>query len=270
MHINIKSFLGQEKVEINEQELKLKNFSEQLNGLRVVQISDLHINRWNKALIEETVDRVNSLKADIVVITGDVICNGKKYIPDLISMLKQINATFGKYACLGNHDHSDGDDGQAIIDAYNKADIRILVNESEKLFIKGTPVNIAGADDIELGDQNIFKMMKNINDQKNCIFLTHNPINFKEFARHRPSIVLSGHTHGCQFYSEILNSIYKSILGCEFIKGIYKYGISKLYVNRGIGTSLLTPEIFNKKFYIKTPRLNSTPEITLFKLSACK
>jgi len=262
---NIKSILGIELVEVNFQKLFLNVFDKNLNGLKIAQISDLHINKWNKGLIEETIDKVNSLKPDIITITGDIICNGKKFIPDLVFLFKQLKSKYGIYACLGNHDHSDGEDGKRVIKAYNDSDIRILVNESEVLQLDGGKIQVAGADDFELGDQNIEKMTSNLVDEMTSLFLVHNPVNFRSFTPYNPALVLSGHTHGGQFYWSFLHNVYKSLCG-EFLSGLYYYENSALYVNRGIGTAMFSPVILNKKVYIKTPRINSKPEITFFTL----
>lgn len=268
MSINIE-FLNKlsKKIEITIQNIKINNLDSSLNGLIIAQISDLHINSWNMELVEHSFWILNKLNPDVVIMTGDAICNGKKFIPDLLKMFENINPPYGKFACMGNHDHSDGDDGFKIQELYKKSDFQILVNESAKINIKGEPLYIAGADDIELGDQNIGKMIEKIPENATSIFMTHNPFNFKEFAKYNPALVLSGHTHGGQLYFSLLNFIYKLRLQCDYISGLYEFGKTRLYVNRGIGTALLAPEIFNKKIFFNTPRFNSKPEITLFKLA---
>ena len=71
----------------------------------------------------------------------------------------------------------------------------MLDNEGAKIYINGEILHIAGADDLELGNQNIIKMVKNIPEDEASIFLIHNPANFKQFANFNPNLVLSGHTY---------------------------------------------------------------------------
>ena len=85
-------------------------------------------------------------------------------------MFKQLNAKYGKYSCLGNHDYSDGDDGNRIINAYSKSGIRILVNESDEIKIGNAEINLAGVDDFTLGNQNLKKLSKISKNAKNQYF----------------------------------------------------------------------------------------------------
>ena len=256
------------EIEITVNEIYLNKDKGRLNNLIIAQISDLHANKWNLELIEHTVELINKIKPDILTMTGDAICNGEKFIPNLINCFKEINAKYGKFACLGNHDHSDGHDSLKIQEAYKKSDFQILINNSDKINIDGESLYIAGADDIELGDQNISKMTENIPENAASVFLVHNPLNFREFTKFNPNLVISGHTHGGQLYSSQLGFLYKYILQTKYISGLYNLNKSSLYVNRGIGTALIAPVIFNKKFIINTPRINSKPEISLFVLNS--
>ena len=266
--INIAGFLKKltHQIEVTVHEVKFNNMDERLNGLTIAQISDLHISNWNIDLIEHTIETLNRIKPDIVTITGDSICNGKKFMPHLKSFFNSIDARYGKFACLGNHDHSDGEDSIDIQNTYKKADFQVLMNNSACVNINGTNINFAGADDIELGIQNIEQMTKDISSDELSIFLTHNPLNFEQFAEYKPNLVLSGHTHGGQIFPVITENLYKIMHKTKYVSGFYKFKESVLYVNRGIGTALLSPFLFDTKFIINTPRIFSKPEISLFKL----
>ncbi|MFA6990179.1 MAG: metallophosphoesterase [Candidatus Gastranaerophilaceae bacterium] len=251
-------------IEITRQTIKLPDSKKLLKGIKVAHISDLHINMWNISLIDESIEKMNSLNPDIVVIAGDLICSGKKFLPDLFSILKKIKSKYGIYACFGNHDYSDGDSGQEIVRNYNKSNIRVLNNESQKITIKNTEIYIAGIDDYHMGHQDFKKTFKNIPDEEKCLLLTHNPVNFEELSSYNPLVVFAGHTHGGQLYLPFVNQLYKKFLNHKYIRGRHEHNNSILYVNRGIGTSMFSDVIFKKKIYFNTPRFNSKPEITLF------
>jgi predicted MPP superfamily phosphohydrolase len=259
-----------EKIEITLHEVKINNLNARLDGLIIAQISDLHINKWNIDLIEHTIEVLNRLKPDIVTMTGDAICNGKIFLPCLTTLFKEIDSKYGKFTCIGNHDHSDGDNSAAIQDTYKKADFQVLMNSSTGVNIKGEIIYIAGADDIELGRQSIIDTVKNIQAGAKSIILTHNPLNFDQFAEFNPDLVLAGHTHGGQIFTAISKFLCKHFYKIDYISGFYKKRNSLLYVNRGIGTALLAPLIFNRKLTINTPRIYSRPEISLFKLISDK
>ena len=251
-------------IEITRQTIKLPESKKLLKGITLAQICDLHINMWNISLIDESIEKMNSLNPDIVVITGDVICNGRKFLPELFSILKKIKHKYGIYACIGNHDHSDGDNAREIIRNYNKYDIKVLNNESQNITIKNTPIYIAGLDDYDTGQQDFKKTFKNIPDEEKSLLLTHNPINFEQLSKYNPLVVFAGHTHGGQFYLPCIKQIYKNFLNHKYIRGRHEHDGSILYVNRGIGTCMFSDVVLKKKFYFNTPRFNSKPEITFF------
>lgn len=265
---NLAGFLKRlsKQIDITVHDVKVDNLSSKLNGLTIAQISDLHISEWNEDLIEHTIEVLNRLKPDIVAMTGDAICNGKKFLPCLTTLFKEIDAKHGKFTCIGNHDHSDGEDSLAIQSAYMKADFQVLMNSSTMLNIDGEKLYLAGADDIELGKQNITRMTENIPEDSTSVFLTHNPVNFEHFAEYNPDLVLAGHTHGGQVLPALTKFLYRCMYKTEYVSGFYKSDKSLLYVNRGIGTALLSPLILNQKFVINTPRICSSPEISVFRL----
>lgn len=252
------------EIQVTKLQLKLDQDKRRFKGLNIIQISDLHANQWNIELIEQAVQKINSLNPDILMITGDIICNGRKYLPDLANIFKKINTKYGIYACLGNHDHSDGDGSDRIKHLYKKNNIQLLVNESTHINIKGDDLCITGADDFELGEQNIKKMLKNVNNCAMKIFLTHNPINAKEFTSHNPDLILAGHTHGGQIEGKIFQKLYTFMAKNKYIAGLYNIENSMLYVNKGIGTAMIAPKFFNHKIIINTPRIFSRPEISMF------
>lgn len=258
------NLLTDQKIEITEKFIKVPVESSALKKLKVLQISDIHLNNFNIGLIERAVEKINALNVDIIVITGDIIHYGKKYLADLKRILKKLNAKHGKYCCMGNHDYSDGDNGRSIKKLYSLTDFRLLVNESEELKIDNQSLYFYGLDDCDLGKQDIAKTFSKRKIDSPGICLTHNAINFKEISKYSPDIVLSGHTHGGQLFGKLSEFICKYIYNYEYISGLYNLNDTHLYVNRGLGTSVLTPVLFDKKFEICTPRINNAPEITLF------
>ena len=265
LNLLFKSF--SKTLEINKYKVKIKNLLNSFENFRIVQISDLHVNRWNIAFIEECIKKINELNADILVITGDTICHGKKYLNDISSLLEKINVNHGKYACLGNHDHSDENYGQNIKKMYFQSDITLLDNRNTAIIKNGEKLHIAGCDDIELGYPDIVKSLKNISDSANLIYLSHNPVVFDEISDLKNCLVLSGHTHGMQLNCRLFEHFYRNKLKTTYLSGEYKSKNSVLYVNKGLGTAVCTPDLFGLKLTINTPRINSNPEITVFELT---
>lgn len=242
-----------------ELEIKKIKLGTNFQGLKMVQISDLHISKFNIELLDGIKERINALQADIVVITGDLICNGADCILELRDFLKDINAKINKYACMGNHDYSDNDDGKRVEKILKSCDFTLLKNSREEIFFNFYKIGFSGLDDPELGQIRYENTI-----EKGDILLSHNPITFFEASRYNPALVLSGHTHGGQIKCGIWKLLYNKITGYDFIEGLYKKNDSLLYVNRGVGNVVFKPKLFNKEFEITTPRINAKAEITVF------
>lgn len=88
--------------------LSIPHLSKDLSGLKILQISDLHLHsNTSKTFLDKLVKKCQALKPDIIALTGDFICYGKLQAPDeLKSLLKRFHAPYGCYAVLGNHDYA--------------------------------------------------------------------------------------------------------------------------------------------------------------------
>jgi len=242
--------------ELEIQKLKLK---EKFCGLKIVQLSDLHISAFNLELIESVIEKINSLYADIVVITGDFICHNELHLEELKSFLKKINAKISKYACMGNHDYSDNDCGQKIEKILAKSDFNLLKNSREEIFFNYHKIGFSGLDDVENG-----KICYTNTIKTDDIILSHNPITFDTSLQYAPALMLSGHTHGTQIKNSAVKFLMNKLARHNYIEGLYQKEKSCLYVNRGLGNVVFNPKILNKEFLIHTPRINSKAEVTLF------
>lgn len=243
-----------------ELEVKKLKSSAKFRGLKVVQISDLHISKFNIELLESIVERINRLQADIVVITGDFICNGGHCLLELRDFLKKINAKINKYACMGNHDYADNDCGKKVEKMLRASDFTLLRNSRDEVFLNFRKIGFAGLDDFESGKISY----PDAAIEQEDIVLSHNPITFLETSKYAPALMLSGHTHGGQISCGFLRFICSKIFNFDYMEGMYKKGESLLYVNRGIGNVVFNPKIFKKEVLIHTPRINAKAEITVF------
>jgi uncharacterized protein len=255
-----------ESVEINFHKIKIKDLNSSFKRLRIVQISDLHTQKNNLNFLANTLNQINSLKPDILAITGDLICNGRAFINDIKNMLDKIEVKHEKIACLGNHDYSDNDGSLSIKNMFKKANVRLL-NNSSYVFIKnGEKLYFSGCEDVDLGDINLENSIKSVPKNSNLIYLAHNPVIFDEITKLKECFFLAGHTHGMQLNFEFLKKYYKKRFNTNYISGIYKNKDSTLYVNKGLGTALCTPKILGIKLLINTPRVGLYPEISVFDL----
>jgi len=260
--------------------LRFPNLPEKFHGLRIVQISDLHLGSWASTdPMKEVSEMIEELSPDVVLFTGDLVNFTTKEAYRFKSILKRIKARYGVYAILGNHDYGDyvawPDEAgreQNMEDLYRfydqigwkllRNDHHILTRGEDKLAIVGVENWSSNSRFRSAGD--LEKAIQGAEDIPFKILLSHDPSHWEsEVSRDYPDIdlTLSGHTHGFQFGVEFRN--FKWSLAQYMYKywaGLYSVSTPEkdqfLYVNRGLGM-------------VGYPgRVGILPEITLISLEA--
>lgn len=246
------ALLGRYDLEVTEVPVTIPGLAPSLEGITVAQITDLHAGIFTGlAELEHVVDRVNRLRADIVVITGDVIDNNPGHIPDAMRCLGRLRARLGVYAILGNHDLYTG--SERVRRGLAAVGIPCLVDRSVKIHT-GDPrrgaITLAGVNDVMargadgLDGPDLVRALEGRDRESPVILLAHNPVFFEEAAG-LVALQLSGHTHGGQVNP---GGVAGAVL--PFVAGRYERSGSTLYVSRGIGITGAPV------------RLSAAPEIT--------
>lgn len=237
----------------------IDNLSPAFHGFRFVQISDLHLEEYTEDFfLRRVIRRVNQLKPDMVLITGDFISRGPMSIGVSYSaaarcaeLLTALECPV-RYGILGNHDAAVG---SSVIRGHMEYNgLPMLVNEHVRIERHGEHIFLCGLDDIAWGSPNLEDAIPASPDAP-VILMAHEPDYADTIASHpRGSLVdliLSGHTHGGQIRIPGFRPLALPVLGKNYAEGHFQVGNSQLYVNRGIGT-------------VGIPfRLNCPPEITL-------
>jgi uncharacterized protein len=247
--------IGKEHYEIVERSVTLPKLSPRLDGLRVVQLTDIHVGNFMKqAKLEWYVRAVNDLHPDIVALTGDFIGSSPHFIPACAAALEKLEARDGVFACLGNHDYWVG--AHRVAEALEAAGVQVLRNEARALSLKGASLNIAGVDDPWRGRTDFDQAMSMTDPNAPTIMLCHQPDLFPAAVQRGIDLTLAGHYHGGQVKLQFLGmAVSPAHLISAFVEGLYTQGGSQLYVSRGIG--ITGPPV----------RLNAPPEITLLHLA---
>ncbi len=226
-YVNVAVYEGVKEPVVNIVKPKLFDFS-------IVQISDLHIGGLiDREFVKHSVEKINSLNADIVVITGDLIDKKIETVKEVVLELTHIQAKHGIYYVLGNHEYFH--DPLGIINFMKDTNIKLLLNEN--VAIDELKLNIVGVTDLfgyraNLLEPNITKAFKECNSDYKTILLAHQPKFIEELADHKPDLILSGHTHGGQIWP--FNHLVK--LQQPYVKGLHQLDNgSTIYVNSGIG-----------------------------------
>ena len=182
---------------IERRSIFLRRLPKSLDGLRIVQLSDLHYGPLTSgAQIRRAVETSNSLEPDIVALTGDYISHERQYAAPCAEIVGRLRARCGVYAVLGNHDH--WTDAALITDLFRAEGIKVLVNEGMRFEKNGAAFWLAGVDDTMVGLEDLSLALAGARSDEMKLVLAHNPIILRRAARAGIDLVLSGHTHGGQ------------------------------------------------------------------------
>jgi len=212
----------------------------QKNKIKIIQISDLHLDKirnFHKSIAK----KINRLKPDLIFITGDSVDKTEK-IDSLNKFLKLIDKSIRKYAITGNWEYWGNVNLNKLKDTFTNNNCELLINENKSLTIKNREISIIGIDDYVGGNADFKSAIKNLKPTKTNIVLSHCPehrdIIVKEKGNLNIDLVLSGHTHGGQItFGGIVP--FKPRGSGKYLKGWYSDDNLKMYVSKGIGTSIL-------------------------------
>ncbi|WP_394136952.1 metallophosphoesterase [Cytobacillus oceanisediminis] len=229
------------------------------DNLKIVQFSDTHLGfHYDLDQLEELIEKINKIKADIIFFTGDLMDEPNKYSEanQIPSLLQKIEAPLGKFAIYGNHDH--GGYGSDIYKSImEEAGFILLLNENRKIEVSGSSIHVIGIDDAMLGRPDIKLAVENIEEPSYKILLSHAPDLADGAYSFGIQLQLSGHSHGGQIKIPFFGALVKPPYAERYHEGFYEIGSQEpltLYVNRGLGTTRLPF------------RFLSRPEMTIFTL----
>jgi len=235
--------------------IPIPNLQPALEGFKIVQMSDIHLYPFTKLeLVQRAVQVSNSLKPDITVLTGDYVWRNLSAIDDLTPALAELDAKYGVFATMGNHDY--WLDVEVIKDSFKSVGLPVLENQGVTFNVGGAPLHLAGLDDGWSGNPDLEAAMQGAPEGAPVVLLMHEPDLADIYSQDpRISLQLSGHTHGGQIRIPGIGALVHPHLGKKYDFGLYNVNGMWLYTNRGIGC-------------ISEPiRLNCPPEISEFTLA---
>ena len=268
------------RYEVRRVEIPLTSLPPELDGMEIVQISDIHLSSYmSRGSVRRAVDMANDVGADLAVVTGDLVTGVHDSVYDCVDEVRRLHAPLGVYGCNGNHEiYARAEDLAERL--YQQAGMKMLRRENAIIDYKGAQLNLIGVDyqRERMPSGRKVQMLANVaplirRDMPN-ILLSHNPNSFNRAAELGIELTLAGHTHGGQVQVEILDvSLSPARFITDYIAGLYHRpllmpdqpkrlgetiklmpnapkGLAALYVNRGLGT-------------VGAPvRLGAPPEIT--------
>ncbi len=254
------------RYELRRIEIPMMNLPSELDGLKIVQLSDIHLSGYmTRESVRRAVDMANDVGADLAVVTGDLITGMHDSIEECVEEVRHLRAPLGVYGCNGNHEiYARAEDLAEQL--YQQAGMKLLRSNNAVITYKGAQLNLIGVDyqRERMPSGRKMQMLENLEplvrrDIPN-VLLSHNPNSFNRAAELGIELSLAGHTHGGQVKVEILDvSLSPARFITDYIAGLYQRpllmpdvprrmgetiklmpnapkGLAALYVNRGLGT----------------------------------
>jgi len=250
------NWLKTEHVVIHDPEL-----AEVLEGVKVVQISDIHLQGGLGNLERNLIAEINALKPDLLFITGDFFSDKQKMelateVSALSELIRSFKTTKGIFGVPGNYDSPLKN--PAIMKKIKAAGIDILINENRAVALPNhKTLYLAGFGYCRRKNEKL-KTFSGIPPDVPVVLLAHDPDNFDEAIEAGVNLLLVGHTHGGQIGIPFLVEKSKKANKSPFMRGLFVRGRTKMYVNRGIATTHVPIRFFNR------------PEITVIEVTSDK
>lgn len=211
-----------------------------LDGITIAHVSDMHLGRLTtERVLRQMVRTVNDLKADLVLLTGDLINNDLADLPEGLALASAMHGRYGHCLIEGNHDLIES---RSVFEARARASaVPFLVNQSQSLSLRGFPVQILGLrwdnSDAENRDRVISRSVRALAAQRQPdafpILLAHHPHAFDAAAEMGIPLTLAGHTHGGQLM--LTDNFGVGPMLYRYWSGHYQRAHSQLIVSNGVG-----------------------------------
>ena len=242
--------------QVREVSTSLENLSPALVGLKIAQISDLHVGPTiRKRYVEEVVSKTNATQPDLIFITGDIADGQAHSIAENLEPLRNLRARLGKFYVTGNHEYYSG--AQGLIDKLSELGFTALLNENRVIQVGDAKLLVAGVTDpmgaVFSADHrpDLKKALRSGETVQLKVLLAHRPDACVEAEGLGVDLQFSGHTHAGQFFP------FSLFIGLahKYSRGLYRHGRMSIYVNPGTG------------YWGPANRLGVTPEISLVRLN---
>ena len=245
---------GKYHYKIHRYDLSFSNLPKAFDGFKIVQLSDFHLGSFDDlGAVSEGLDLVNEQQPDLLLFTGDMVNYKSMETDPFIFMLEKLEAPFGKFSVLGNHDYATYNDDfdfeqsradvERLIDLQLKMGFHNLRNESVKIYSGDDYFQLVGVENwgtgrfLKAGDLN--RASKELNPELFTILMSHDPSHWEAevIDHHHPfDLTLSGHTHGFQYGIEVAGLKWSpSKFRYPQWAGMYEKRGRLINVNRGFG-----------------------------------
>jgi len=218
----------------------IRDLPRDLDGTTVAHVSDMHVGRFTSGrLLREMVRVVNEFRADLVLLTGDLINDALATLDEGIDLVRALDPRLGLYLIEGNHDLIEN--ASEFERRVKASGIPFLLDESAIASVHGVPVQLLGlswtrrhgANHDEAISRSVRALLQQRRPDVFPILLAHHPHAFDAAAEAGMPLTLSGHTHGGQLMLNEQLGFGPALF--RYWSGLYTRGQSKLIVSNGVG-----------------------------------
>lgn len=226
-----------------------------LEGYRIVQISDLHNAKFGKNN-QKLVDRIRECDPDMIVLTGDLVDSNHTNVDRAVQFVNEIVKICPVYYVTGNHEYwLDTSEYEKLMDGLASVGVIILDDQVVEISRGDAKFRLVGLDDKSLADGTLGMLLNNVQNvahedsekKEFTVVLAHEPQYFARYAGTGVDLVLSGHAHGGQFRLPFVGGIVAPDQGFlpEYTAGEYYMNGTEMIVSRGLGNSVIPVRLFN-------------------------
>ena len=234
---------------------KVEQLGTDLEGYRIVQISDLHNAKFGKNN-QKLVDRIRECEPDMIVLTGDLVDSNHTNVDRAVQFVNEIVKICPVYYVTGNHEYwLDTSEYENLMDGLASAGVIILDDQVVEISMGDAKFRLVGLDDKSLADGTLGTLLNNAQNvahedsekKEFTVVLAHEPQYFAKYAGTGVDLVLSGHAHGGQFRLPFVGGIVAPDQGFlpEYTAGEYYMNGTEMIVSRGLGNSVIPVRMFN-------------------------
>ena len=232
-------YIGNIGIVVREYPVYSDDINEELNGLKIVQFSDIHYGK-NSSIkdIKKLVNLINEINPDIVIFTGDLI--DEEYIisnddkESIMSEFNRITSNIGKFAIRGEEDFDD------FKDIFDNSNFTILENKIEKIYIGKSTINLIAVDDAYSKEE------LTLSDANYSIGVIHKPdLADQVIDDYEPNMIIAGHSHNGQVILPLIGPVIKKEGAKKYISSHYDIDGIPLYISGGLGNSYYPFRLLN-------------------------